>query len=157
MAGGRHRFARTELLLEPSLKAHLEARARAEGCSVGELARDLLSVALEAREAGPGTVVKSRADRLVELAEENLNELRMPTRTSASAKKNSPPSSTRSGPRAGSRSWLSCARRPRSRLRDASARSEPVNATYERRQDEEDGAPRRSPRPGLPEGCRREI
>jgi hypothetical protein len=77
MAGGRHRFARTELLLEPSLKAHLEARARAEGCSVGELARDLLSVALEAREAGPGTVVKSRADRLVELAEENLNELRM--------------------------------------------------------------------------------
>src|SRR5215470_7470695 len=77
MAGGRHRFAHTELLLEPSLKARLEARARAEGCSVGELARDVLSVALEAREAGPGTVVKSRPDRLAELAEENLNELRM--------------------------------------------------------------------------------
>jgi hypothetical protein len=45
--------------------------------AVGELARDLLSVALEAREAGRGTVVKSRADRLVEPAEENLNELRM--------------------------------------------------------------------------------
>jgi plasmid stability protein len=76
MAGGRHRFSRAELLLQPSLKARLEGRAKVEGRSFGELARDLLSAAIEAREAGPGGVARSRADRLVELAEENLNELR---------------------------------------------------------------------------------
>jgi hypothetical protein len=40
MAGGRHRFARAELLLQPSLKARLEGRAQVEGRTVGELARD---------------------------------------------------------------------------------------------------------------------
>ena len=77
MASGRQRFARAELLLQPSLKARLEGRAQAEGRSLGELARDLLSAAIEAREAGPGGVARSRADRLVELVEESLNELRM--------------------------------------------------------------------------------
>jgi hypothetical protein len=77
MASGRQRFARAELLLQPSLKARLEGRAQVEGCSLGELARDLLSAAIEAREAGPGAIARSRADRLVELVEESLNELRM--------------------------------------------------------------------------------
>jgi hypothetical protein len=76
MASGRQRFARAELLLEPSLKARLEARAQAEDRSFGELARDILSAAIEAREAGPGSVPKTRADRLAEMAEEGLKELR---------------------------------------------------------------------------------
>jgi plasmid stability protein len=76
ITGGRHRFARGELLLQPSLKARLEGRAQVEGRSLGELARDLLSAAIEAREAGPDAIARSRADRLVELAEEKLNELR---------------------------------------------------------------------------------
>ena len=75
MAGGRHRFAHAEILLQPSLKARLEARARAEGCSLGAVVRDLRSAALEAHEAGPGGIAKSRAHRLVEMAEENLNQL----------------------------------------------------------------------------------
>lgn len=76
MASGRQRFARAELLLEPALKARLEARAQVEERSFGELARDLLSAAIEAREAGPGAVPKTRADHLAEMAEEGLKELR---------------------------------------------------------------------------------
>jgi hypothetical protein len=76
MAAGRQRFARAELLLEPAFKARLEARAQAEERSFGELVRDMLSAAIEAREAGPGGVPKTRADRLAEMVEESLKELR---------------------------------------------------------------------------------
>ena len=76
MARGRHRFERAEVLLEAAFKARLEARAEAEDRSVGELVRELLSAALEAREAGPGAVPKTRADHLVELMEESLKEQR---------------------------------------------------------------------------------
>jgi hypothetical protein len=67
-------LARAEILLEPALKARLETRAKAEERSFGELVRELLSAAIEAREAGPGGVAKSRADRLVELMEEGLRQ-----------------------------------------------------------------------------------
>jgi plasmid stability protein len=76
MARGRHRLARTEVLLEAALKRRLEARAQAEDRSIGELVRELLNAALEAREAGPGAVPKTRADHLAELMEESLKELR---------------------------------------------------------------------------------
>lgn len=76
MARGRHRFARTEVLLEAALKARLEARAQAEDRSVGELVRELLNAALEAREVGPGAVPKTRADDLAESMEESLKEQR---------------------------------------------------------------------------------
>jgi hypothetical protein len=63
MARGRNRLARAEVLLDPSLKTRLEARAHTEDRSLGELVRELLSATLEAREAGPGAVPKTRADR----------------------------------------------------------------------------------------------
>lgn len=74
MAHGRDRLARAEILLEATLKARLETRAKAEDRSFGELVRELLSAGIELREAGPGGVPKSRADRLVELFEESLKE-----------------------------------------------------------------------------------
>ena len=76
MARGRHRLARAEVLLEAALKARLEARAHTEDRSLGELVRELLCGALEAREAGPGAIPKTRADHLAELLEESLKELR---------------------------------------------------------------------------------
>jgi plasmid stability protein len=70
MAHGRDRLARAEILLEATLKDRLETRARAEERSFGDLVRELLTAAIEAREAGPGGVAKSRADRLIDLVEE---------------------------------------------------------------------------------------
>ena len=77
MARGRTRLSRVEVLLDGALKARLEARAHTEDRSLGELVRELLDGTLEAREAGPGAVPKTRADRLVELLEECLKELRI--------------------------------------------------------------------------------
>jgi hypothetical protein len=77
MACGRLRLARVELLVDPAFKARLQARARVEDRSLGELIRDLLSGALQAREAGPGTLPRTRADLLAEQVDDCLKELRV--------------------------------------------------------------------------------
>src|SRR5262249_17321767 len=115
--------------------------------AVGELARELLSGAIEAREMGRGAMARACADRLVELAEVNLNEGRplatlvgalgrtgvgnqpaprpLGTRDAdfgvneASTRRTSPPSFKPPGPRAGSRSSLSYAASPEEPSRPA--------------------------------------
>ena len=69
MHAAGERWKRRAFVIEPSLWARLKARAVAEGTSISSLVRQLLSEGVEAREAGPGAVPPSKAERLLELVE----------------------------------------------------------------------------------------
>lgn len=64
------------LLFDRSLWGRIKERARVEDVTLSTLVRQLLRDGLEAREAGRGAIPKTRADRLTDLAEECLKELR---------------------------------------------------------------------------------
>ena len=65
------------LLFDRGLWGRVKDRAKHEDVTLSTLVRELLRDGLEAREAGPGAVPKTRADRLVELLEESLKEQRI--------------------------------------------------------------------------------
>ena len=76
MRTGNERWLRRGLLFEDGLWRRLKARAEAEKTTVSTLVRDMLQRGIEAREAGPGAVGRSKADRLLEVAEHLADELR---------------------------------------------------------------------------------
>jgi hypothetical protein len=69
-------WVRRCLLFEASFWRRLEERARVERIPVAPLMRALADEALEAREAAPGGVSRSKTDRLVSIGEELLEEVR---------------------------------------------------------------------------------
>ena len=63
------RWIRRAFVIEPALWARLKARAVVEGTSISSLVRELLDDGVGAREAGPGAVPPTKAERLLELVE----------------------------------------------------------------------------------------
>ena len=69
-------WVRRGLLFEREFWARLEERARVENVATAPLLRTLAAESLDARSVGRGAIAKGNAERLIDLAQQSLKQLR---------------------------------------------------------------------------------